>query len=340
MRFVDEATISVRAGKGGKGCAAFRREKFVPKGGPDGGDGGAGGNVYFRADRSLTTLYDLRLRGAYQAENGKPGQGKGKHGRDGGDLILDVPMGTLVYEKGDDSDKRLLADLSRDGQTALIARGGSGGKGNVHFKSSTNRTPTEFESGEPGEERRLALELKLIADVGLLGLPNAGKSTLISTVSAARPKIAPYPFTTLVPHLGVMFNDFGEQVVLADIPGLMEGAHTGYGLGDTFLRHVSRSTFLLHLLSLEEVSPEDPWAGFELLNSELRQHGGDLADKPQIQALNKIDLWSREAVDGLRERAKKDGRRVYFVSLHTREGLDELIGAIWDMWRKEKEARQ
>lgn len=340
MRFVDEATISVRSGKGGKGCASFRREKFVPKGGPNGGDGGAGGNVYFRADRSLTTLYDLRLKGAYRAENGQPGQGKGKHGRDGEDLVLDVPQGTLVYEVTDGSQKRLLADLSEDGQTAVIARGGEGGRGNVHFKSSTNRTPTEYEPGEPGEEKRLALELKLIADVGLLGLPNAGKSTLISTVSAARPKIAAYPFTTLVPHLGVMFSDLGEQIVLADIPGLMEGAHTGYGLGDTFLRHVSRSSFLLHMLSLEEVSPEDPWSGFELLNEELRQYGGDLADKPQIQVVNKIDLWSREAVDGLREKAKKEGRRVHFLSLHTREGLDDLVRALWDLRRKEREAWQ
>jgi GTP-binding protein len=340
MRFVDEATISVRAGNGGKGCASFRREKFVPKGGPDGGDGGAGGNVYLRADRSLTTLYDLRLKGAYRAENGLPGQGKGKHGRDGRDLVLDVPKGTLVRENGDDSESRLLADLSEDGETALVARGGSGGKGNVHFKSSTNRTPTEFENGGPGEEKRLSLELKLIADIGLLGLPNAGKSTLLSTVSAAHPKIAPYPFTTLVPHLGVIFNDLGDQIVLADIPGLMEGAHTGYGLGDTFLRHVSRSSFLLHLLSVEEISPDDPWAGFELLNTELRQYGGDLADKPQLQVLNKIDLWSREAVDSLRERARKEGRKVFFLSLHTREGLDELIRAIWDMWRKEKDARE
>ncbi len=340
MRFVDEATISVRSGKGGKGCASFRREKFVPKGGPNGGDGGAGGNVCFRADRSLTTLYDLRLKGAYRAENGQPGQGKGKHGRDGEDLVLDVPQGTLVYEVTDGSQKRLLADLSEDGQTAVIARGGEGGRGNVHFKSSTNRTPTEYEPGEPGEEKRLALELKLIADVGLLGLPNAGKSTLISTVSAARPKIAAYPFTTLVPHLGVMFSDLGEQIVLADIPGLMEGAHTGYGLGDTFLRHVSRSSFLLHMLSLEEVSPEDPWSGFELLNEELRQYGGDLADKPQIQVVNKIDLWSREAVDGLREKAKKEGRRVHFLSLHTREGLDDLVRAVWDLRRKEREAWQ
>jgi GTP-binding protein len=340
MRFVDEASIRVRSGNGGRGCASFRREKFVPKGGPDGGDGGAGGNVSFRADRSLTTLYDLRLRSAYRAENGQPGQGKGKHGRDGRDLVLDVPVGTLVYEVVADSERRLLADLSEDGKTAMIAGGGEGGKGNVHFKSSTNRTPTEFEPGEPGEEKHLALELKLIADVGLLGFPNAGKSTLISTVSAAQPKIAPYPFTTIVPHLGVMSSDLGEQLVLADIPGLMEGAHTGYGLGDSFLRHVARSSFLLHLLSLEEVSPEDPWAGFELLNSELGQYGGDLADKPQIQALNKIDLWSRAAVDRLRERAKKEGRRVCFLSLHTREGLDELIREIWDLWRKEKDARQ
>ncbi|MEF8823177.1 MAG: GTPase ObgE [Desulfohalobiaceae bacterium] len=340
MRFVDEATISVRAGQGGKGCASFRREKFVPKGGPNGGDGGSGGSVYFRADRSLTTLYDLRLEGAYRAENGRPGQGKGKHGRDGEDLVLDVPRGTLVYEKGEDSEKRLLADLSEDGETALVASGGPGGKGNVHFKSSTNRTPTQYETGEPGEEKRLSLELKLIADIGLLGLPNAGKSTFLSTVSGARPKIASYPFTTLVPHLGVLFNDLGEQIVLADIPGLMEGAHTGYGLGDTFLRHVSRSSFLLHLLSVEEVSPEDPWAGFELLNSELRQYSEELADRPQLQVLNKIDLWSREAVDSLRERARKEGRKVFFLSLQSHEGLDELIRAIWDVWRKEKDARQ
>ncbi|MCF8029461.1 MAG: GTPase ObgE [Desulfohalobiaceae bacterium] len=337
MRFVDEATIRVSSGKGGKGCASFRREKFVPKGGPDGGDGGSGGDVYLRADRSLTTLYDLRLKGAYRAENGQPGQGKGKHGRDARDLVLDVPAGTLIYEEGE-SGKRFLADLSRDGQTARVARGGRGGKGNVHFKSSTNRTPTEHESGEPGEEKRLVLELKLIADVGLLGLPNAGKSTLICTVSGAKPEIAPYPFTTLVPHLGVMFDGLGNQIVVADIPGLMEGAHTGYGLGDTFLRHVSRSSFLLHLLSVEEISPNEPWAGFDLLNEELRQYGGgDLASKPQIEVLNKIDLWSRETVDQLRELARKEGRRVHFVSLRTQEGLQDLIRAVWELWSKAKD---
>jgi len=338
MRFVDEATIRVSSGRGGKGCASFRREKFVPKGGPDGGDGGSGGDVYLRADSSLTTLYDLRLKRAYRAENGQPGQGKGKHGRDARDLVLDVPAGTLIYEEGD-SRKRFLADLSLHGQIARVATGGRGGKGNVHFKSSTNRTPMEHESGEPGEEKRLVLELKLIADVGLLGLPNAGKSTLISTVSGAKPKIAPYPFTTLVPHLGVIFDGLGNQIVVADIPGLMEGAHTGYGLGDTFLRHVSRSSFLLHLLSVEEISPEEPWAGFELLNEELRQYGGDLANKPQIEVVNKIDLWSLDAVDQLRERARKEGRRVHLVSLRTQEGLQDLIRDIWELWSKAKDVR-
>ncbi len=333
MRFVDEATISVRSGKGGNGCVSFRREKYVPKGGPDGGDGGKGGDVVLRVDPGLMTLYDFKMQRLFAAENGQPGQGKGKHGRSGEDLVVSVPQGTVVYELGSDGSRHLLADLTQEGDAAVVARGGRGGKGNTHFKSSVQRTPRFAQPGEPEEEKRVLLELKLIADVGLLGLPNAGKSTLISILSAAKPKIAAYPFTTLVPHLGVMQNDLGQQLVLADIPGLIEGAHAGQGLGDTFLKHVSRTKLLLHLLSLEEIDYSDPWAGFELVNSELMHFDSRLADKPQIKVVNKMDLCTAKQGERLRDRARQDGEEIFFLSLKTGEGLEEIKRTLWSRAR-------
>ena len=333
MRFVDEATISVRSGKGGNGCVSFRREKYVPKGGPDGGDGGKGGDVVLRVDPGLMTLYDFKMQRLFAAENGQPGQGKGKHGRNGEDLVVSVPQGTVLYELGSDGSRHLLADLTQEGDAAVVARGGRGGKGNTHFKSSVQRTPRFAQPGEPEEEKRVLLELKLIADVGLLGLPNAGKSTLISSLSAAKPKIAAYPFTTLVPHLGVMKNDLGQQLVLADIPGLIEGAHAGQGLGDTFLKHVSRTKLLLHMLSVEEIDCFDPWAGFELVNSELVHFDSRLADKPQIKVVNKMDLCTAKQGERLRHRAQQDGEEIFFLSLKTGEGLEEIKRTLWSRAR-------
>ncbi len=386
MRFVDQAVVTVRAGKGGHGCVSFRREKFIPKGGPDGGDGGHGGNVVLQVDSGLLTLYDLRVKRLYQAENGRPGQGKQKTGRNGQDTIVRVPPGTLVYELSmpgsdagwteeqtpddpeltldlaccEDADNealedekhppeapeataegrpfepmqetgRLIADMDVAGKTFVIARGGRGGKGNLHFKTSTHRTPRFAQPGEEAEERRLRLELKILADCGLLGMPNAGKSTLIAALSAARPKIAAYPFTTLTPNLGVMYNALGERMVLADIPGLVEGASLGQGLGHRFLRHVERTRFLVHLLSAEDIDRDAPWRGFDLINDELAAYDATLALKPQIQAINKIDLLSQDDVHSLRQRATEDGRSLLFISALNGEGLEGLLQTMWGM---------
>jgi GTP-binding protein len=329
MHFVDEADILVRSGKGGNGCVSFRREKYVPKGGPDGGDGGKGGDVLLRASERMTTLYDFRLKRSYQAENGQPGAGKGKYGRDGVDLIIDVPPGTLVFASDDDGQAELVADLVKAGDQILVATGGRGGKGNTHFKSSTNRTPRFAQPGGSAQERRLHLELKLIADAGVIGLPNAGKSTFISAVSAAKPKIADYPFTTLQPQLGVVRDELDNQLVLADIPGLIEGAHQGRGLGDTFLKHVARTKVLVHLLSLEDVPQDDPWSGFDIVEEELVSFDPDLADKERIWVVNKIDCRSETEVEQLRRRAEKDGLEVFFISARYGDGLDDLMQAIW-----------
>lgn len=248
MRFVDEAIISVKAGNGGHGCVSFRREKYIPKGGPNGGDGGDGGNVIARADPRLLSLYDFRLKRRYEAQNGQPGMGGQCYGKKGSDLILNLPVGTLLFVRNEDGEE-LLADLNEPEAEFVIARGGRGGKGNEHFKSSTMRAPRFAQPGEPGEEFSIRLELKMLADAGIIGLPNAGKSTFITRVSAARPKIADYPFTTLVPNLGVMMDDMDDRrLVLADIPGLIEGAHLGQGLGHRFLKHIERTRFLIHYL--------------------------------------------------------------------------------------------
>ena len=347
MRFVDEARILVKAGKGGRGCMSFRREKFVPKGGPDGGDGGNGGSVYLRADSRLLSLYDFRLKRVYEAQNGQPGRGGQCDGKKGADLVLGLPVGTLVFaesvRRGDapeveadeaiaeDGGEHLLADLSEPESLVLVARGGRGGKGNEHFKSATMRAPRFAQPGEPGEEVTLRLELKILADVGLIGLPNAGKSTFISRVSAARPKIADYPFTTITPNLGVMIDEVDpeKRMIIADIPGLIEGAHAGLGLGHRFLRHVERTRFLVHMLSIEDVDDADPWAGFELVNEELRRFDPELAERRQIEVINKIDLVPEERLQALMARAAKDERRIFFISAKERIGLEPLVEELW-----------
>ncbi len=333
MRFVDEATITVRSGHGGHGCVSFRREAHVPKGGPDGGDGGKGGDVVFRATDKLLTLYDLRLKRNYEAKNGQPGMGRQRHGANAPDLVVEVPVGTLLYELDEDGEQRLVADLTTDGAERALCKGGRGGMGNEHFKTATMRTPRFAQPGEEGEAKTLRLELKVIADAGLLGLPNAGKSTFLSRISAARPKIAAYPFTTLVPNLGVLISDLGEHFVVADIPGLIEGAHEGQGLGHRFLRHVERTRFLVHLLSAEELDAEDPWAGFALLSEELARYSAGLGSKPQLEVVNKIDVLPDEQLRALRERARAEGREVFFISALTGEGVDRLLDVMWSRFR-------
>ena len=329
MRFIDEAKILVRSGKGGNGCVSFRREKYIPKGGPDGGDGGKGGDVYLRASSKLLTLYDFRHKRVHEAQNGQPGMGKQRYGRSGDDLIIDVPVGTLVYEILEEGREKLLVDLVQDGQMFLVAKGGRGGKGNVHFKSSTMRTPRFAQPGEEGEEKIIRLELKIIADVGLVGLPNAGKSTFISRISAARPKIASYPFTTLTPNLGVVEDDFGRRMVVADIPGLIEGAHKGHGLGDRFLKHVERTRFLVHILSVEDVCPDNIFSGFELINNELGKSSPVLAQKEQILVLNKIDLLKDEDLSKIQESLSTYKQKVFLISALTGKGVEQLLKAMW-----------
>lgn len=329
MRFIDEAVITIRSGKGGNGCVSFRREKFIPKGGPDGGDGGKGGDVYLRASERSQTLYDFRLKRFYAAQNGSPGMGKDRHGQAGQDLILEVPVGTIMFQIEDSKQTKIIGDLVEPGQVMLIARGGRGGKGNTHFKSSTRQTPRFAQSGEQGEEKKIKLELKVLADAGLIGLPNAGKSTLISALSAAKPKVAAYPFTTITPQLGVVQSASGEQMVLADIPGLIEGAHEGHGLGDTFLKHVERTKFLVHVLSFEDISFEDPWSGFALIDQELARYDKQLQEKEQIRVLNKIDLYSEQELEVLKHKDSYQGQKIFFISAQQGQGLDELLQELW-----------
>lgn len=333
MRFVDEAVITVKAGKGGNGCLSFRREKFMPKGGPDGGNGGDGGSVYGVGTNRLLSLYDFRLKRLYEAQNGQGGMGSQCDGRKGEDLVLELPLGTQLYERTPEGEL-LFADLSEPDEPVLLARGGRGGKGNEHFKSSTMRAPRFAQKGEPGEERSFRLELKILADAGLLGLPNTGKSTFLSQVSAARPKIADYPFTTLTPNLGVIIDehDPDRRMVIADIPGLIEGAHTGQGLGDRFLRHVERTRFLVHILSVEDMQLDaNPWAGFDLINEELALFDPELAERKQIEVVNKIDLLEPDALAALKARADAEGRRIFFISAREGEGLDALLAELWTL---------
>jgi GTPase len=320
VKFIDEATIIVQSGDGGHGCVSFRRERFVPKGGPDGGSGGKGGNVILRAAPNKRTLYHLQFKKEYKAANGAPGQGRQKSGRAGTDLIIDVPGGTVVREA--DSGE-ILHDLVDPEQEVVVARGGRGGQGNLHFKSATHRTPRFAQPGEPGQRLTLRLELKLIADVGIIGLPNAGKSTLISAISSARPKIADYPFTTLTPNLGVVSVAGDEPFVVADIPGLVQGAHAGVGLGVRFLRHVERTRFLVHLIDAGALDAQCPLRAYEAINHELAMYGGTLAGKPQLVVLNKLDV---RGADQLADRFRQalPGVEVLRVSAATRQGLDHL----------------
>ena len=326
MKFVDEARIFVKAGDGGNGCVSFRRERFIPRGGPDGGDGGKGGDVILLADGQLSTLLDFSYPQQFRATKGAHGKGKDRTGKGGEDLIVRIPAGTLIR---DDRSGEVLEDLLFEGQRFLAARGGRGGRGNTRFATSTHRAPRRAERGEAGEERWLRLELKLLADVGLIGYPNAGKSTLLSKISSARPKIADYPFTTLVPNLGVVEREEGGSFIVADIPGLIEGASKGTGLGLTFLRHVERTRVLVHLLDISEGPSRNPIHDFHALNHELRNYHVSLEEKPQKVALNKVDLPSvRERAAEVVEQFEKMGQRLYLISGRTGEGVEDLMRAV------------
>ena len=321
--FVDEVKITVIAGSGGNGCMSFRREKFIPHGGPNGGDGGNGGNVVLIADDSLNTLHHLAGKHHWRAERGIHGMGKDRHGRCGKDVLIPVPPGTMIY---DDDHGILLKDLTEPNQQVVIAKGGRGGKGNARFKTATNQAPREFEEGTPGQERNLRLELKLIADVGLVGKPNAGKSTLLSRLSAARPKIADYPFTTLTPYLGIVeLNDY-RRFVMADIPGLIEGAHEGAGLGDEFLRHIERTRLIVHILDISPTT-SSAFEDYKTIHRELEQYSTLLCDKPELIVANKMDLT--ESDEHLDEFRKKLDIEIIPISAVTGKGLGALLEKIW-----------
>ncbi|WP_206810977.1 GTPase ObgE [Paradesulfitobacterium ferrireducens] len=326
--FYDQAKIYVKGGDGGAGAVAFRREKYVPEGGPSGGDGGRGGSIILVADEGLRTLVDFRYKRHYKADRGKHGEGKNMHGKGGEDLVLRIPAGTLIK---DAETGEILADLTENGQKVVVARGGRGGRGNARFLSNTNKAPTLAENGEPGEERWLLLELKLLADVGLVGFPNVGKSTLISQVSAAKPKIADYPFTTLVPNLGVVDFEDGESFVIADIPGLIEGAHTGAGLGHEFLRHTERTRLILHVLDISGSENRDPLEDFRIIREELRLYSPYLAERPMLVVANKMDIPGAE--DNLeRLRASlNDQYEIFAVSAATGDGLEPLMFRIKEL---------
>ena len=327
MRFVDEVRVRVEAGDGGRGCVSFRREKYVPRGGPNGGDGGDGGDVVLTVDPGLGTLLDLSYPQQLRAGRGEHGRGKDQHGARGADLVLRVPQGTIVYDA--DSDE-LLADLRVAGERAVVAHGGRGGRGNMHFATPTNRAPRRTEPARPGERRDLRLELRVLADAGLLGFPNVGKSTLVRAVSAARPRVADYPFTTLVPHLGVVRVDDEQSFVLADVPGLIEGAHAGHGLGTRFLRHLARTAVLVHLLDVSGLSGRDPIADFDAINAELALASPGLAAKPQILVAGKLDLVeTRARLPHVRERFAARGIELHAVSGATGEGTAALMHLVF-----------
>lgn len=321
MRFVDDAVISVQSGNGGRGCVSFRREKFIPKGGPDGGDGGKGGDVYLKAVLHRRTLSQFRYQKQFKAKNGGYGQGANRTGKNGDDLLIELPPGTLVK---DAETGEILKDFTQVDETFMAARGGRGGRGNARFKTSTNRAPRHAQPGEPGENRTLSLELKLLADVGLIGLPNAGKSTLISKISSAHPKIGNYPFTTLTPSLGVVHTDWAEPFVVADIPGLIEGAHEGAGLGIQFLRHIERTRVLVHLIDTADLDPAAPLSGYETIQHELHMYKEQLGSKPQLVVLNKMDV-SGAAPLALAFRAAIGDTPVLQISAQTGDGVDSLV---------------
>ena len=324
--FIDRAKIRVKAGDGGNGVTAFRREKFVPRGGPSGGDGGVGGSVWLESNEGLNTLLHLRYNPEHKAERGRHGEGSNRSGKDGADAIVKVPVGTQVF---DTETHELLFDFTAAGQRFRAAKGGKGGWGNSHFATPTKQAPKYHYDGRPGEEKELQLELKLIADVGLVGFPNAGKSTLISVISAAKPKIADYPFTTLEPNLGVV--DLGDYrtFVVADIPGLIEGASEGAGLGDRFLRHVERTKLILHLVDVSSLSGRDPVSDYEIINQELANYDADLAARPQMVVATKMDaLDEPERLKNLKLRAKKDRRQFFEISSVTNQGVKGLVNSV------------
>lgn len=333
MQFIDQVEIEVEAGKGGDGIVAFRREKYVPAGGPAGGNGGRGGSVIFVAKENLQTLLDFRYNHRFQGENGSRGGPNNRTGAAGSDRIIEVPCGTTVY---DGETGELIGDLIKPGQTLCVAAGGKGGLGNKFFLSNSNRAPEYALPGLPGEHRMLRLELKLLAEVGIIGLPNAGKSTLISALSAARPKVADYPFTTLIPNLGVVRKPTGDGTVFADIPGLIEGAHQGAGLGHDFLRHIERTRLLLHLV---DITSPDPIADYQTIQHELQAYGRGLVQRPQILALNKVDAVDEETSTVIANQLETLSQTsVFLISAVTRTGLDELLQHIWSMLDQLNEA--
>ncbi|SFH46305.1 GTP-binding protein [Tindallia magadiensis] len=333
--FIDQAEIQLKAGDGGNGIVAFRRETFVPDGGPSGGDGGKGGDIIFEADSNLRTLMDFRYKKKYEAERGEDGKNKNRFGRQGKDLIIKVPCGTMVISK--DSD-RLLIDLTEDGQQYLVTKGGQGGKGNARFKTSVRQAPQFATAGEKGESTDIILKLKLIADVGLVGFPNVGKSTLLSVITDAQPKIANYHFTTLTPNLGVVRTQWGNSFVVADIPGVIEGAHQGVGLGLDFLRHIERTRVLIHVVDIAGIEGRDPLEDFDRLNEELKQYEIDLSNRPQIIAANKSDLMNDPKVtDQFTEHMQAKGYKVVLISAATGMGTNELLKEVSVLLEKEEE---
>ncbi len=339
MKFIDESKIEVIAGNGGNGSASFRREKYIEKGGPDGGDGGRGGSVYALADRNINTLVDYRFTRVHRAKNGEPGRGSDCYGKGGDDIVLRMPVGTVIT---DINSGKVIADLTRDGEKALVAQGGKGGLGNLHFKSSTNRAPRQCTPGEPGEQRELRLELKVLADVGLLGMPNAGKSTFIRSVSAAKPKVADYPFTTLHPNLGVVRVSEEKSFVIADIPGLIEGAAEGAGLGHQFLRHLARTRVLLHLVDIAPLNEEtDPVQEATAILNELKKYDQSLYEKPRWLVLNKLDLLEdRDAKVAAFLKEFSDYDRHFAISAINGEGCKTLTYAIMEHLQQMAEQEQ
>ncbi len=336
MRFIDEVKLEVRAGNGGSGCVSFRREKYIPKGGPDGGDGGRGGHVLFVASTRKNTLQELYLRKRLIAKNGQPGMGSDCHGKNAEDIIVEVPIGTLVK----DEEGNILADLSFDGERYVLARGGEGGLGNARFATSTNRAPRYAQPGEEGEQAIRRLELKLMADVGLVGLPNAGKSTLLSRISNARPKIADYPFTTLKPKLGQVFMQDGDGFVVADIPGLIEGAHEGKGLGDRFLRHIERTAVLLHLVDASEADGKAIVDQIHEVEGELEGYGESVSGKPRLLVLNKMDALLEDEQEEARKTVEQMQLPCLSISAVSGEGVSDLLYQVYERVLRQREARK
>ena len=331
MKFIDTAKIKISSGRGGNGSVAWRREKFVPRGGPAGGDGGNGGSVYLLADPELSTLLDFKYKSIFKAKDGERGGTSNKTGKSGDDLIIKVPCGTIVKDLESET---IIADLTKPHQKILVAQGGRGGRGNSHFATSTRHAPNFCEPGEPEIERELELELKLIAEVGIVGIPSAGKSTLISIISAAKPKIADYPFTTLTPNLGVVKKPNGDGVLVADIPGLIEGASEGHGLGHDFIKHIERTRILIHIIDGSGVNGTDPITAYDVIQNELKQYDKKILEKPQIIALNKIDLLDEETVDDLKKKFKKKKISPLMISCATKRNIDKLLNAMFEELEK------